>query len=238
MKKSISLSLVLLLVATLSFAQTRIPADSIFANYYKATGGKSLWDSVKTYTLKRNYSSAKATPYTASISASMADQSIYKSKTIMNRSFVYTVKGAEGWIKVPMGNKIEVRDLSQADKDNMNFELYRNLAPFINYQSRGLIASTVGTETINGVATNNVELQGKGIKYNLYFDANSGLLVRQRETLAGVETVTDLSNYTKSAFGILYPAKLVETNSTDKKPISITSSVTINDAVSPELFKR
>jgi hypothetical protein len=238
MKKFIGTSLSILMAATLSFAQTRIPADSIFNKYYSATGGKALWDGVKTYNVKRNYTSATATPYTANISASVADNSIYKSKTIMNRSFVYAVKGAEGWIKVPMGNRTDVKDLSQADKDNMNFELYKNLAPFIKYQNRGFIASTVGTETVNGVATNNVELQGKGVKYNLYFDANSGLLVRQKELLAGIETVTDFSNYTKSAFGILYPSKLVEVNSADKKPITITSVVTINEAVSPELFKR
>jgi len=238
MKKLIGISLAILCATVVSFAQNRIPADSVFAKYYQATGGKSLWDGVKTYNVKRNYTSASATPYSANISGSLSENSIYKSKTIMNRSFIYAVKGAEGWIKVPMGNRVDVKDLSQADKDNMNFELYENLVPFINYQSRGLIATTVGTETVNGVATNNVEIQGKGVKYNLYFDANSGLLVRQKESLAGVETVTDFSNYTKSAFGLLYPSKLVEVNSADKKPITITSVVTINEAVSPELFKR
>jgi hypothetical protein len=133
---------------------------------------------------------------------------------------------------------VEVKDLSQAEKDNMQFEMYKNLVPFLNYQNRGFIASTVGTETVNGVTTNQVELQGKGVKYNLYFDATTGLLVRQKENLAGIETVTDLSNYTKSGYGILYPAKLVEVNSADKKPLTITSSITINDAVSPDLFKK
>jgi hypothetical protein len=238
MKRKIGFTVAILLAATFTFAQTRIPADTIFNNYFKATGGKALWDNIKTYNLKRNYTSATATPYTASIAASIIDNSVYKSKTIMNRSFVYAIKGSEGWVKVPLGNKVDVKDLSQAEKTNMNFEMYKNLVPFIDYQKRGLIASTVGTETINGVATNQVELQGNGVRYNLYFDAKSGLLIRQKENLAGVETVTDLSNYTKSGFGILYPAKLVETNSVDKKPLSITSSITINDAVSPDLFKR
>ena len=89
----------LFLVQTVSFGQ-KLPADSIFAAYYKATGGKSLWDGVKSYNLKRSYSAASATPYDAAISVSVPDQSIYKSKTIMKRSFVYTVKGNEGWIKV------------------------------------------------------------------------------------------------------------------------------------------
>lgn len=237
MKKLLGITIAILLAHTLSFAQ-KLPADSIFSNYYKATGGKSLWNSVKSYSLKRSYAAASAAPYTSSIAVSVPEQSIYKSKTIMKRSFVYTVKGNEGWIKVPIGNKMDVKDLSQAEQENMRFEIYDNLAPFIDYKNRGLIATTVGTEALNGVQVNQVELQGKGIRYNLYFDAKTGLLVRIKETLAGVETTSDLSNYTKSAYGILYPAKLVEINSVDKKPVTITSAVTINDAVSPELFKR
>ena len=237
MKKILAISVALFFIQTLTFAQ-KLPADSIFASYYQATGGKSLWESVKSYNIKRSYSAASATPYDAVISVSVPEQSIYKSKTIMKKSFVYTVKGDKGWIKVPLGGKMDVKDLSQAEQQNMKFEIYENLAPFINYQERGFIATTVGTETLNGVSVNQVELQGKGIKYNLYFDAKTGLLVRQKESLAGVETVTDFSNYTKSAYGILYPAKLVETNSTDRKPVTITSTATINDAVNADLFVR
>ena len=156
----------------------------------------------------------------------------------MKRSFVYTVKGNEGWIKVPLGQRADVKDLSQAEQQSMRFEMYDVLAPFIDYKNRGFIATTVGTETLNGVSVNHVELQGKGMKYNLYFDAKTGLLVRQKETANGVETVKDLSEYTKSTYGILYPAKIVETNSVDKKPVTVKSAVTINGQVNQELFKR
>lgn len=227
----------LFFVQTLTFAQ-KLPADSIFASYFKATGGKSLWDGIKSYNLKRSYTAAAATPYDANISVSVPEQSIYKSKNIMKRSFVYTVKGNQGWIKVPLGSKIDVKDLSQAEQENMRFEIYDNLAPFINYKNRGFIATTVGTETLNGVQVNQVELQGKGIKYNLYFDAKTGLMVRQKETSAGVETVSDFSNYAKSAYGILLPSKIVEVNSVDKKPVTITSSATVNESISPTLFVR
>jgi len=237
MKKILGISMALFFVQTLTFAQ-KLPADSIFASYFKATGGKSLWDGIKSYNLKRSYTAAAATPYDANISVSVPEQSIYKSKNIMKRSFVYTVKGNQGWIKVPLGSKIDVKDLSQAEQENMRFEIYDNLAPFINYKNRGFIATTVGTETLNGVQVNQVELQGKGIKYNLYFDAKTGLMVRQKETSAGVETVSDFSNYAKSAYGILLPSKIVEVNSVDKKPVTITSSATVNESISPTLFVR
>ena len=237
MKKILGITLALLLTQTISFAQ-KLPVDSILGSYYQATGGKALWDGIKTYNLKRSYSAASATPYDAIIAVSVPEQSIYKSKTIMKKSFEYAVKGDQGWIKVPLGGKMDVKDLSQAEQQNMKLEMYDNLAPFINYQERGFIATTVGTETLNGTSVNQVELQGKGIKYNLYFDAKTGLLVRQKENVAGLETVTDFSNYVKSSYGILYPAKLVEVNSTDKKPVTITSTATINEAVSPQLFVR
>ncbi len=193
MKKTWLFPIALMLLSTLGFAQ-KIPADSIFSSYYNATGGKQLWDGVRTYSVKRSYSAASATPYTADISVSVPEKSIYKSKTIMNRAFVYTVKGNEGWLKVPIGGKMDVKDLSQAEQTSMRLEIYELLVPFIDYQNRGLIATTVGAETLNGVSVNQVELQGQGIKYNLWFDAKSGLLVRQKETAAGVETITDFSN--------------------------------------------
>jgi hypothetical protein len=237
MKKLVNTLALLLLVTTLSFAQ-RIPADSIFANFYKATGGKALWDGVKSYSLKRSYSASAAAPYDANVSVSIPDQSIYKAKTIMKRTFVYTVKGNQGWIKVPIGQKMDVKDLSQAEQQNMRLEIYDAIAPFINYKERGLIATTVGTETLNGTQVNQVELQGGGVRYNLYFDAKSGLLVKQKESLNGVETTTDFSDYTKSAYGILYPSKLVEVNTVDKKPVTIKSALTVNQPVNAELFKR
>lgn len=227
----------LMLMSAGSYAQ-KLPADSIFAQFYKATGGKNLWDGIKSYNLKRSYSASAATPYDAVITASIPDQSIHKNKTIMKRSFVYTVKGDQGWIKVPIGQKVDVKDLSQAEQQNMRLEMYDNLAPFIDYKNRGLIATTVGTETLNGVQVNQVELQGKGVKYNLYFDAKTGLLVRQKESQAGVETTTDLSDYAKSAYGISYPTKLVELTSTDKKPVTIKSALTVNEQVGVDLFKR
>ncbi|QRR02133.1 hypothetical protein [Dyadobacter sandarakinus] len=237
MKKCLKAVCAMLLISAASFGQ-KLPADSIFASFYKATGGKELWEGVKSVNLKRSYTAASAAPYTADITVSVPDKSIYKNKTIMKRSFVYAVKGNQGWIKVPIGGKMDVKDLSSAEQQKMRFEVYEALVPFADYKNRGLIATTVGTETLNGTQVNNVELQGQGIRYNLYFDAKSGLLLRQKNVLAGVETVADYSNYAKSAYGIMYPAKIVETNSIDKKPVTIQSTMTVNEQVSAALFQR
>lgn len=227
----------MMLISAGSFAQ-KLPADSIFSQYYKATGGKALWDAVKSYNIKRSYTASAATPYEATITASIPDQSIHKNKTIMKRNFAYTVKGDQGWVRVPVGQKVDTKDLSQAEQQSMRHEMFDNLVPFINYKERGLIATTVGTETLNGVQVNNVELQGRGVKYNLYFDAKTGLLVREKESQAGIETTTDFSDYAKSSYGLLYPSKLVQQSSSDRKPVTIKSAMTVNDQVNAEIFKR
>lgn len=217
--------------------------DSVFAMYYDATGGKALWDNLKNYTLKRTYNSSAAAAYDADIYVSMADKAMSKSKTIMNRSFIYGVKADEGWLKIPIGGsdkatKYQVKDLSQNEQDNMRLEMYDLLVPFMNYKERGLVATLVGAESMNGAMVNQVELQGKGVKYNLYFDAKSGLLVREKQTSGGEVTTTEYSNYTKSKYGIMYPAAIVETNGKDQSKINITSQLAVNETISPENFQR
>lgn len=217
--------------------------DSVFAMYYNATGGKALWDNLKNYTLKRTYNSTSAASYNADIYVSMADKAMSKSKTIMNRSFIYGVKANEGWLKIPIGGsdkatKYQVKDLSQNEQDNMRLEMYDLLVPFMNYKERGFVATLVGSEMVNGTTVNQVELQGKGVKYNLYFDAKSGLLSREKQTMGGEVITTDYSNYTKSNYGIMYPAAVVETNGKDQSKVNITSQLIVNETISPENFQR
>ncbi len=217
--------------------------DSVFAMYYNATGGKALWDNLKNYTLKRTYNSSSAAAYNADIYVSMTDNAMSKSKTIMNRSFIYGVKGNEGWLKIPIGGsdkatKYQVKDLGQNEQDNMRLEMYDLLVPFMNYKERGFVATLVGSEVMNGTTVNQVELQGKGVKYNLYFDAKSGLLSREKQTMGGEVTTADFSNYTKSKYGIMYPAVVVETNGKDQSKVNVTSQLIVNETISPENFQR
>ena len=182
LKKITALTTVLLVAATFSFGQNKMAVDSVFANYYNATGGEKLWKNVKSYTLKRSYSSGSAADYDSEIYVSVPDQAMSKSKIIMKRSFIYGVKGNEGWLKIPIGGsdkttKYQVKDLSQSEQSTMRLEMYDLLAPFLNYKNRDLVATYVGTEKLDGKSVHQVELQGKGVKYNLYFDADSGLLV-------------------------------------------------------------
>lgn len=243
MKKIIALATALLVSVVFSFGQSKMTVDSVFSTYYNATGGESLWKNVKNYTLKRSYESSSAADYDAEIYVSIPDKAMSKSKIIMKRSFIYGVKGNEGWLKIPIGGsdkatKYQVKDLSQNEQNAMRLEMYDLLVPFINYKDRALVATLVGTEKLDGKTVNHVELQGKGVKYNLYFDAGTGLLVRHKLAQDGIVTTTDYTNYKKSAYGIMYPTALVETNSKDNSKVTITSDLAVNETINPENFQR
>ena len=242
-KKFISATLAFLLAATFSFGQANMPVDSVFAKYYTATGGEKLWKNVNNYSLKRTYSSNSSADYDSQIYVSMPDKAMSKTKSIMKRDFVYGVKGSEGWLKIPIGGsdkatRYQVKDLSQAEQDNMRLEMYDLLASFVNYKDRSLVATYVGVDQVDGAPMHQVELQGKGVKYNLYFDAKTGLLKRQKQTVAGITTTTDYGDYKKSKYGIMYPATLTETSSKDNAKITITSELAVNETISPENFQR
>lgn len=243
LKKIVTLAAAALVSVVFAFGQNTMTVDSVFARYYDATGGENLWKNVKSYSIKRSYTSGSAADYNAEIYVSMPEQAMSKSKIIMKRSFIYGVKGTQGWLKIPIGGndkatKYQVKDLSQSEQSVMRLEMYSLLAPFVNYKDRALVATLVGTEKLDGKSVHQVELQGRGVKYNLYFDADSGLLLREKQVLDGVVTTTDFSDYKKSAYGIMYPTTLVETNSKDNAKTTIVSELAVNETISPEYFQR
>lgn len=223
-------------------AQTSIPADSIFNKYYTATGGKALWDGVQTYSIKQAYRAGTANDYDLEIRGSMPLQAISKIRTIMKRDFIYGVRGTDGWVKIPIGSRDKVTQfqtsaLSDKEKETMRRELGDILVPFYNYAEKGYIATVVGQETINGKQAYNVELEGKGVKYNLYFDVLKGELIREKVTLPTNEIQTrDHTQYTKSAYGLSYPSESTFVSSIDKKPMKVTTTVEFNAKLPDDSF--
>lgn len=242
-RKFLSAAFVVIMSVPFSFGQTKMTVDSIFAKYYAATGGEKLWNDIDNYSLKRTYSSKSSADYDAQIFVSMPDKAMSKTKSIMRRNFVYGVRANEGWLKIPIGGsdkapRFQVKDLSQAEQDNMRLEMYDLLAPFIDYKARNLVATYVGLGQVDGVPTHQVELQGRGVKYNLFFDAKTGLLKQQRFAQAGVILTTDFNSYKKSKYGLMYPSVLTETSSQGNSRITVTSELVVNEPIAPENFQR
>ncbi len=233
-----------ILAASLTtFAQNNAAVDSIFNKYYEATGGKSKWDEVKTYSFKRKYTSANVASYDAEISGSLPEAALYKNEIIKGRGFVYGIKGNDAWRKVPLGSsdkvtKYQVSNLSTDTQASMKLELYDFLAPFHDYKKRGFIATLIGPDKYNGKAVQKVELQSREGRYTLLFDDETGLLLQSRLLAGGEEIISDYSSYVKSDFGILYPSKIDQKEVKRKASYSISSQMTVNGTVDPDLFKR
>lgn len=241
MKKSIISLIAFAISVSFAFAQT---AQDVLNKYMEATGGKSLWDGVNTYSMKQSYKSGAASDYDMDVKASFGDASMSKAKTILKRTFIYGIKGNEGWLKIPLGSgdkntQYETKDLSAKEQENMRRELREMVLPFWDYQKKGYVATLVGSETLNGKKVNHVELSGKGVKYNLYFDEGTGLLNRRKLTLASGEVITeDYTSYATSPYGIKYPSESTYTSTADKRTVKVTTSIVFNDNISASAFAR
>lgn len=226
-----------------TFGQNKITVDSVFNKYYEATGGKSKWDQVKTYSFKRKYTSTNVASYDAEISGSLAETALYKNEIIKGRGFIYGIKGNDAWRKVPLGSsdkvtKYQVSNLSADAQASMKLELYDFLAPFHDYKKRGFIATLIGADKYNGKAVQKVELQNREGRYTLLFDDATGLLLQSRLLAGGEEIISDYSNYVKSDFGILYPSKIEQKEVKRKANYTISSQLTVNGTINPDHFKR
>lgn len=242
--KAFIVSTLITLISTSVFAQQqKVSPDTVFAKYYEATGGQAKWDQVKSYTLKRKYTSTNVASYDAEISGSLAQKSLYKNEIIKGRGFVYGISSTDSWRKVPLGSsdkvtKYQVSNLSASKQSEMRLELYDLLVPFYDYKNRGFIATVIGSDTHNSKPVQKVELEGKEGRYTLLFDDATGYLVHSRLLAGGEEIIRDYSAYVKSAYGILYPSKIQQKEVKRKATYSITSNLTLNGAVDPALFKR
>ncbi len=240
--KKYTLSLIFTIIGLQSLVAQS--ADAVFLRYFEASGGKKLWDSVATYAVKQSYKGGTAADYDLELQASFNEKALYKAKTILKRTFIYGVRGNEGWRKVPLGTsdkatQYETNDLSDKEQINMRRELKESLLPFLDYKEKGYIATLIGEETINNKTLIQVELSGNNIKYNLYFDKNSGLLVKKKTSINPSEIITEeYLNYTQSAFGIKYPSESTYTSTLDKRTLKVNTVATFNEKIATELLKR
>ncbi|MCU0467068.1 MAG: hypothetical protein MUF58_00585 [Arcicella sp.] len=223
------------------FAQS---VDDVFDNHFKASGGKALWDSVKTYTLKQSYVSNAPSDFDMEVKASIPDVSMLKTKTIMKRGFIYAISPSDAFFKIPTGSRdktivYDVKDLSDKERVVMRREVIDMLAPFYDYQKKGYIATYVGLEVLGAQRVHRVELSGKDIKYDLYFDNFTNLLTKQVEKLSTGEIITkEFNTYTTSDFGIKYPSAGTYYSSIDKRNIKLTTSIVFNTTFENNTFKR
>lgn len=235
----------MLLITVLVFkSMAQITADSVFDNHYKASGGKELWDKVKTYTLKQTFVSNAPSDYDMEVKASMENMAMLKTKTIMKRGFIYGISSSDAFFKVPLGSRdkaitYETKDLSDKEKANMKREVLDMFAPFYNYQAKGYIATYVGLEVMGAQKVHHIELSGKDVKYDLYFDNFTNLLTKQKDKLPSGEEITkEYNTYVTSDFGIKYPSVGTYYSSIDKRNVKLGTDIVFNPTFDVNTFKR
>jgi hypothetical protein len=240
--KRISVIMILMTLSVVNiFAQT---VDEVFDAHYKAAGGKELWDGVKTYTMKQSYVSNAPSDFDMEVKASIADMSMLKTKTIMKRNFIYGVSPSDAFFRVPMGSRdkavvYDTKDLSDKEKMNMKREITDMFAPFYNYQAKGYIATYVGLEVVGAQRLHHIQLSGKDVKYDLYFDNVTNLLTKQVEKLSTGEEITkEYTTYTTAANGIIYPSFGTYYSSIDKRNVKLTTNMVFNPTLEAVNFKR
>lgn len=238
------LSTSLLLISLLGIQVDAQTIEEIFGNYYKATGGITLWNQVKTYTLKQSYVSNAASDYNMEIKVSMADLSILKTKTIMKRNFISGMSPNDAFYKVPTGGTnqaavYQVKDLSEKEKVNMKREIFDLFAPFYDYEAKGYIATYVGLEAMGAQKVHHIELAGNKLKYDLYFNNTSGLLSKQIDNLPTSEQITkEFTAYSTSDFGIKYPSESTYYSNIDKRNVKLSNSMIFNPVFNLNTFQR
>ena len=224
-------------------AQQTTAADAIFERYFEATGGVARWDSIRSYTLNRSYVANTSADFDMTVQVSFADKAMHKEKTILRRTFIYGFNSTDAWLKIPLGSsdkvtKYQTNNLSATERTAMQFEMYDLLVPFYDYKARRFVASVVGTSRIDTSAVTEVELQGTGIKYNLFFSNASGLLLREVHTTPSQQVTINHGPYILNKQGIRYPSIGTETNNRDRRTVNIRSSLAINEPISPALLRR
>jgi hypothetical protein len=241
MKKRSIIVILMTLSVINTFAQS---VDEIFDAHYKATGGKELWDGVKTYTIKQNFVSNSPSDFDMEVKASIIDMSMLKTKTIMKRNFIYAVNPFDAFFRIPMGSRdkaivYNTKDLSEKEKVNMKREITDMFAPYYNYQAKQYIATYVGLELTGSQIFHHVQLSGRDVKYDLYFDNRTNLLTKQVEKLVTGEEITkEYMTYTTAEYGITYPSFGTYYSSIDKRNVKLTTNIVFNPAFESMTFIR
>ena len=168
-------------------------ADDILNKYVAAIGGQAAIDKIKSRVMKGSVATANGLTGTYEIDQTAPDKG-YESFVTPRGTMERAVNGAAGWEKDPQG----VRELSgqQLSDLKLSMQLFRNLKLKEQY-SRMRVAGKekIGDREVyvlNATTTDNK-------RERLYFDAESGLLLRRityTQTMIGViPEQTDFEDY-------------------------------------------
>jgi hypothetical protein len=219
-------SLLFVLVPFLGTAQT---ADEVVAKYLDATEATGKVENIHTFKYTRSYVANANTDYDEEVVVVGDKGQLSRKKTLLKRDFFYVLNGKEGWVKVPMGSpnkKVTYNTINLTSKElnELSVESKDGVLPFVNYEAKGYKLTTpVGTETVDGKATTKLAIDKAGIKREFYFDASTGLLVREVLIENGITHTMDISKYDATSLGAKLPSAFTYINTKDKRKTNVTT---------------
>jgi len=195
-------------------------ADELFAKYVQAVGGQPAADSLKTrvikFTMGFKQSTAPMQNFTVEIDKA-GEGKIYLQQQGQRGSVTTAIDGKKGWTKAQFG----LRDLSPSQMEEVEEQagIY-NPIQLGDYSEK----KVTGKETVEGHEVYVVEAKGK-LPERLYFDAQSGLLVRRLtyiDTAFGLSPKQlDFDDY-REVSGLKLPFSITDREMTDIRQFKVT----------------
>lgn len=218
-----------LLFVLLPFLGTAQTADEVVAKYLEATEAKGKVENIQTFKYTRSYVANANTDYDEEVVVVGEKGQLSRKKTLLKRDFFYVLNGNEGWVKVPMGSpnkKVTYNTINLTAKEltELTAESKDGVLPFVNFEAKGYkLSAPVAAATVDGKATTKLAIEKAGFKREYYFDAGTGLLVREVLIENGITHTMDINKYDATSLGAKLPSAFTYINTKDKRKTNVTT---------------
>ncbi len=233
---------ILALVANITVAQT---ADEIIENYFKATGGKDKWA-----TLKSVKTSGKVKTQGMEFPITIMNKLPNNQKMVFSfqgKEFVQTAfNGSEAWSTNQMTMKPEKMEAEDSEimKQEIDFP-----DAFWNYKEKGYAIALEGEETIEGTVCHKIKLTKKPVKVSgkeeenfsyYFFDKENGVPVMTRSVgkkgqMKGIAVESFMSDY-QEVNGIFFAFTMTQKMNGQAIATIAVEKVEINAAIDDKEF--
>lgn len=203
MLKQIKLLALLLLIASISYAQT---VDEILEKYFETIGQENLLKETSMKAVGKLLQGGMEIPFKAYQKRPMKTLT---EGTFQGMTFRQGYDGTTGWALNPFAGQTEAVTLTAEQNDQMTMQADFD-GPYYNYKEKGYKMEFVGTETMDDIEVNVVSLtRPNGDVITTYFDAENyvPLKTKSKTNVQGVETEAEsfFSNYKDAGNGIITP---------------------------------
>jgi len=213
-------------------AQDPKDANRVISDYLKATGGKKVIAKVQTLALDGNIvTSSDANSGTFSLKIKQPNR-YYSEIRSGGKTSIESYNGKSAWHELDSGDTstllgpqaLELEAAGQYYNDRLQ-----------NLSKHKVGAALKGRAQVNGKDTIEVELTyPTGIQWQVFFDAQTHLIVQEKASLAGIQQEIDYSDY-RSVDGLEIPYRIELHRGGDVYPIQVTQA-TINGVVGERVF--